>query len=373
MEFSNKPTFLIAWSLCLGFLISSSTLIAQNSEKSSDDSGRIALEVYVPEQGEGLKGSAKKILEGRLKQIATKNGIGGSVANQRFILSASIAELSKDVTGTTPPIFVYNLEITMYIGDGVEGTQFSSYAMELKGTGKSEQKAYLSAIKNINPSSSKYQDFINEGKTRIIEYYNSQCDFILKTAETSARRKEYEEAILGLLAVPEVCKECFNKCSDMTVEVYQQKLENECQQRLQAAKVAKTNNDWDEAASQLSDILPDVSCFQEAASLLKEIEDHRCSEALGKAQGAWASLDVSGASKWLANVSADSKCASDAMALGNEIKKKMIEEDKRKWDFKLKKQRDATEITKSAIKAARDIGVAFGENQPQNVTHKSIF
>jgi hypothetical protein len=368
LDNTKKLTLGAALMLLLTTLIRTD-LYSQNSLGSADDAARIALTVYVPDQGDALNGSVKQTLSDRLNQIATKNGISGNTPNQRFILTASVAELSKDITASTPPVYVYNLEVTLYIGDGVEGTKFATHSVELKGTGNSAQKAYLSALKNLKSGSSEYQEFIELGKTRIIEYYNSQCDFILKTAQGRAARKEYDDALLGLLAVPEVCKECFEKCTELTVDVFKQKQENECAQNLQEARVEKTNNNWEGAATLLAGILPDVSCYADAMVLMKDIEDHRCSEALGKAKGAWASFDADNAGRWLAQVSADSKCSVEADALGQEIRKKLKDEEDRDWDFKLMEQKDETAIRKATIAAARDVGVAYGNNQPQNITY----
>ena len=123
-----------------------------------------------------------------------------------------------------------------------------------------------------------------------------------------------------------------------------------------------------EAANNLSGILPDVSCYNEALTLLKEIEDHRCAEALGKAKGAWASYNADEAGRYLGQVSADSKCYNEALSLGNEIKRKLKADEDREWDFKVKVHDDIVDMEKQAIKAIRDVGVAWGENQqPTNI------
>jgi len=159
------------------------------------------------------------------------------------------------------------------------------------------------------------------------------------------------------------------KAQDITVTIYKQKMENECMENIAQAKAAKAQNDWDLAASYLGGILPDLSCYPEAESLLKEIEDHRCAVALGKAKGAWASQNAREAGRWLGEVASDSKCYDEALALGNEIKAKLKADEDREWDFKLKVQQDEVDMQKQAISAARDIGVAFGENQqPTNIT-----
>jgi len=340
-------------------------VFTQNTAGKVDDLGRIVLNTYVSDQVEGLPSSAKRMLENKLSQIAAKNGMGGSRLVQRFIITPNVTVLTKDLTTTAPPMTALTLEFTLYIGDGIEGTKFASTSIELKGVGKNETKAYIAAIKRINPANPTIQNFVSQGKNKIIEYYNSRCDFIIKDAKSKAERKEFDDAIAMLLSVPEVCKECFNKCHDETINIYKMKLENECLENIQKSKVAIANNNWDEAANSLSGILPDVSCYNNAQIMLKQVEDHRCSEALGKAKGAWASLDANEAGYWLGHVSADSKCYESALSLGNEIKNKLKRDEGIEWDFKMKQQQDAVDIRQANISAARDVGVAYGNNQPK--------
>ena len=50
----------------------------------------------------------------------------------------------------------------------------------------------------------------------------------------------------------------------------------------------------------------------------------------------------------------------------------MVED--REWDFILKIQEDQVALEKQAIKAVRDVGVAYGKNQqPTNINWISIF
>lgn len=345
---------------------------AQNSLGKTDDLARIVLNSYISPQAEGVPSIAKRHLINKLNQIASKNGMGGSAYNPRFIITPNISVLTKDITPTAPPMTALTLEVTFYIGDGIEGTLFTSESIEVKGVGRSETKAYVSAIKQIKPTHPTFKNLVNKGKTKIIEYYNVKCDFIIKEALTKANRKEFEEAISSLLAVPEVCKECYDKCQDHAVTVYKKKMENECMEKIQQATIAKANNNWDEAASLLTGILPDVSCFNDAQTILKEVEDHRCSVALGKANGAWSAMNSRDAGYWISQVSADSKCYKDALALGNTIKAKLKKDEDKEWSFKLKQQQDNVDLKKQAIKAVRDVGVAYGRNQKATV-YKSLF
>ena len=349
-----------------GFLFSFGYSNAQNNLGSTDDIGRIAICPVIGNIPD-MPRSAEKLLLTRMAQIASKNGMA-SFGN-RFIMFPKVHIMSQDITATAPPMHAYNLDATLYVADNVTKQIFSSTTISLKGVGKTTTKAYIQALKGLTYKRKEIEGFVSTAKEQIVSYYNSQCDFILKDAEALAGRKEFDEAIYTLVTIPQICKDCYMKAQDITIKVFKLKMENECMQNIAEAKTAIAQNDYDNAAGYLAGILPDVSCYTDAQALLKKIEDHRCSVALGKAQGAWSSGDARTAGRWLGEVAADSKCYNDAIALGNQIKRKLKADEDREWDFKLKVHDDAVELEKQAIKAVRDIGVAWGENQPQPQYH----
>ena len=211
--------------------------ISQNSVGKSDDAARIALTAYVPDQIEGITPAVRANLANKLSQIASANGLAGSL-NSRFIITTNISVLTKDITSTAPPMHAYTVEVTLYIGDGIDGTLFSSQSVTLKGVGVNETKAYISALNGLKTKDPVYQTFIEKGKNKIMEYYNSKCDFILKDAQTCASQNKFEEAISKLTAVPEVFKACYDKAMDAVAPIYQKQIDRECKQRLMEATTA---------------------------------------------------------------------------------------------------------------------------------------
>jgi hypothetical protein len=296
---------------------------AQNNLGKADDAARIVLSTYIPEQVEGLTDIAKSNLSNKLSQIVTKAGMGGSRAASRFIITANVVVATKDITPTAPPMHAYTLEVTLYIGDGISGTKFSSTSTTLKGVGETETKAYLSALKNLKVDDSKYQAFIETGKNKIIEYYNTKCDFILKEAEMLASKNDFEASIATLTAVPEVCKDCFDKAMTAVGPIYQKQIDRQCKINLLDAK-----NAWNESQN---------------------------------------SSGASAAAGFLGQIDPNSSCYADAVALSNAIAKRVKELDQREWNFQLKQQQDEVNLEKARIKAVRDIGVAYGQNQPKVV------
>ena len=307
------------------FCLISINTFAQNDRGSLNDAARITLAAYVPQQIDKMPDAARSILANKLNQIVTQNGMGGAANNERFIITANVNVISKDLTATAPPMTALVLEVTLYIGDGFVGTKFSSTSISVKGVGESETKAYISALKGISPTNSNIQSFVGNGKSKIIEYYNSKCDFIIKEAQTLVSQNNFEEAIFKLTSVPEVCKDCYDKCMDAVGPIYQKQIDRECKSKLMEANTA-----WNAAQD---------------------------------------SYGADTAGGILAQIDPNASCYKEALALSNKIAQRIKEIDQRDWKLQLKEQQDNVDIQKATIKAIRDIGVAYGNGQPKTVTY----
>lgn len=336
------------------------SVCSQNNLGSADDAARIPIAAYIPDDLGNLSADAKTALKARLDRIVTKAGLGAASSNNRFIMTAKVIELGKEISSTTPTIYSNDLEITLMVGDAIDGKLFGSTVISVRGVGNSDTRSYIAAIKKLKDDDPKYTAFIDLAKTKIIEYYNSNCDFIIKDAEALASIKGYDEAIYKLASVPSVCKDCYTKCLDKIGVVYKAKMENECQTYISKATTLMAQENYYEAAEVLSPILPDLSCYPKAQALVKDINDHKCATAIGKARGAWASHDTGATSEALASVPSDSKCYAEAVALANEVKKYVKETENRDFEFMKQEHKDEVDIRKATIKAARDIGVAYG-------------
>jgi len=300
------------------------SVFSQNNLIKSDDAGRISLTSVVPNQIEGLPPSINSNLINKLNQISTKYGMGGGSLNNRFILTTNVVVITKDITPTAPPMYAYTIEVTLYIGDGIEGLLFTSVSSTLKGVGETETKAYNSALKNLKIEEPKFKEFIERGKNKIIEYYNSKCDFILKEAEMLSGQNKFEAAIYKLVSIPEVCKECYDKAMNAVPPIFQKKIDRDCKMKLQEA-----NGIWN--AGQ------DISSAEKAAAILSTIEP-------------------------------TAACFPEVQNLNKRIADKVKQIDDREWKYTLKTQAQVSEL----IDAYKAIGVAYGNNQPQNISYNFI-
>lgn len=311
------------------FVLGTTFTNAQNSLGKSDDYARIALNVYIPEQAEKVSDISSSLLKDKVTQMLTKYGLTGNSEGGRFIVAPVINVLSKEVTATAPAMTILELQVSLYIGDGYEGIKFASTSLTAKGAGQNETKAYNDAIKKFNVNNPDIATFIEQGKKKIIEYYNSKCDFILSDAKSLSDQNKLDEAIYKLNSVPEVCKDCYTKANTMAVDFYKKAQERQCKVKLLQAENTWTANPNEQGAQEAADLLnqidPETSCFTSAKGLINKI-----------------------------NGSIKSKL-------------KNIEDFNRKIELLDKKNN--FELEKARIGAIRDVAVAYAKSRPTTVVY----
>ena len=292
-----------------------------------EDFGRIILNTYLPENS-SIPAEAKKALETKLNQITTNNGMGGSAVNPRFIITAVLNVGTNDIIPGPPQMIAQNIDVTLFVGDAITNTVFSNTVISIKGVGTNENKALIDAIKNINPKNKDISAFLEEGKNKIISYYTTQCDFIIKDAETLAKQQKFDEAIYKLALVPEVCKDCYFKCLDDLTTIYQQKIDADC-----IAKLAKAKLLWSGQQNQIK--------AEEVIEILSEINSN-------------------------------ANCFSNASNFAKQIEAKLKVDEKARIKLALKKYNDKIALEKQQINAYKEIAVEYAKNQPKTITYNNI-
>ena len=259
-------------------LICTIPAVCQNTAGKADDLSRLVLTPYVVSNSD-IPSYASSVLDNKLNQIVTKHGVGGTSADPRFVITANLMEISKDFTATAPPMIALTLSPTIYIGDAQTGELYASCQIKnVKGVGENETKAYLDAIKRISVNSPEMVQCINTGKTRIIEYYNSQIDFILAEAESLSQSQNYDEAMVKLAGVPQICKDAYLKAYEKIGQVFQKKIDTEGD-KLYNEAFAQWNTAKNEASAQkvvelLAQINPLSAAAPKARTLVKAVEGH---------------------------------------------------------------------------------------------------
>jgi hypothetical protein len=253
------------------FISSFGYAFGQNTEGKTNDNGRISLSVVVPNQPEEIPAELMPVLADKIQSIVTQNGMGGEEGASRFMVFPSVVVTSKNITSSAPIQTMLNLSLTLYVADYIDKKTFSTTTVTLKGVGASESKAYHNAFKSLK-NSDKMEKFLATGKKAIISYYNDHCDFIEQQIKSKAAQGDYSGAIILATQVPETSKDCYSKLQGLIPELYKTYINNVCAERLTKARAAWAKKDVDSALNQLSVILPNTSCFEDADSLINEIK-----------------------------------------------------------------------------------------------------
>lgn len=327
------------------------------SQINLDDFGRIILNTYIPKEL-NIPTEAREALKTKLDQISSVNGLGGSQVNPRFIITANIIVGTKDIIAGPPQMIAQNLDINFFIGDAISNTIFSSVIIQLKGVGTNENKAFIDAIKNFNPKNKEVVAFLEEGKTKILNYYSTNCDFILKDAQAITKQEKYEEAIFKLALVPEVCKECYFKCLDTISVIYQKKIDADCKIKLNKAINIWNANQNPEGAEKAGDLLSTINtqsnCQTEVNTLMKTIN---------------AKLKADEKARW------EFKMKQYEDKINAQKEQVRIAEDKSMRDDQFRDQQSKRnyQIDKDRINAYREVGVEYARNQPRTITYNNIY
>ena len=241
----------------------------------------------------------------------------------RFVLTAKVDVLSKDVVPSTPPRISQKLEVTFMVGDVIENKVYATSTVSLAGIGTNETKAFIAAFSRINPQQRELQAMLKEAREKILAFYTSNCDAIITNARTLCSMQKYDEAIFRLMSVPDVCRACYEKCQKEAVSIYQQKIDAEGAELLNQAKAA-----WMKQ--------PNAAGAQEVAAIIGRIDPK-------------------------------AKNYNAVENFRNEVGSKLQADAKREWDFQMKQYENRQVFKNSIVEACKAVGVAFGNGQPKEV------
>lgn len=288
--------------------------------QSAADASSMAMRVLVEEPIEPFPATAKTQLETKLNALLLKNGVVAMDYLGQFFITVRVIPTTKDVLPGPPMQISERMDFIFYIADYYSHIVYSTTSMSAIGVGTTEAKCYLDAIKKLNINSSTLADFISEGKTKILEYYNTQADRIFLQARTLAKRHEYEQALYLVQSIPAEC----SRYSDAIAagnEIFQQYI------------------------------------------------DYNCDVNLNEARMIWMSgqnaIAADNAGVYLAGIYPEAKCYGDAQKLYQEMKAKVHED----WKFEMKKYQDGVDLERARIASWREVGVAYGKGQQPTTTN----
>lgn len=294
------------------------------SAQTSSDVGKIALSVVMPDNVDGLDNSQLSKLRTKITQIVSSSGLAASGYNNSFVIYPKFAIYETNVVeGGMQNITVTTCEVSLFIKQVENNILFSSVSKQVKGSGNNKQTSITNAISKIPTNDKQFQSFIETGKERIIQYYESKCSDIIAKSESLVKMQDYEQALGLLQTVPEEVA-CYNQIQEKSIEAYKAYQNQKCSTQIQEAKAALAMNNYKLSLQILSQIDPSTTCFNESQTLMKSAES------------------------------------------------KIDAEEKKQWDLQMKIYDDKIALEKQRINAIKDIAVSYYKSKPTTVSYNYI-
>lgn len=300
-------------------------LSSQMKAQSSNDIGKIALSVVMPENIEGLNSSQLSMIETKISQIVTSAGLGASGYNNSFIIYPKFAVYETNVVeGDMQNLTVITSELSLFIKQYDNNIMYATISKTLKGSGKTKELALTNAISKIPTNDPEFAKFIETSKTKIVKYYEEKCEDIIKKSDSFVKMQKYEDALGLLMSIPEEVSSCHNQIQLRSITAYKAFQTQKCSEILQKAKTTLAGSDYVGALNILSEIDPSATCFNEAQMIAQKAED------------------------------------------------KVTALEKKQWDFQMQQYKDGISLEKQRVNAIKDIAIAYYKRKPRTINYNII-
>ncbi len=291
--------------------------------QSKTEIGKIQLSVYFNEF-ENLNSENQKKIENKINLLLTQNGFAAEGYNNGLIIEPHLVINSNEVLeGGIQNLNVVNATFSLFMKQANGGVIFSSFAKEIKGVGKNKDLAISNIINNISNKDNAFDVFFENGKKKIIQYYNQNCENIIAKADALSKSQSYEESLALLMSVPESVT-CYKNVQSKAFAIFKKYQQFLCSQELINAKGFVAQSDYSSAIDSILKIDPESSCFKDGQLLIKSIEN------------------------------------------------KISAENRRIWTSQMKIYDDGVALEKMRINAIKDIAVSYYKGQKRTVNNQLI-
>lgn len=272
-------------------------------------------------QKEEIPNGVIDMLNTRLSTAVSNSGIVISNQYSQLFITAKFNHVTEDIIPGPPKQFAVHTILTLLIGNSEGKEIYSSKSFDLRGIGSSNQRALINSLQKINAKNNEFNDFINEGNKKVIDYYNANYAQILDKANKALILKKYDEALYYACSIPECCSG-YSKAVEDIIKIFNKYIEYDGEILYKKAYAAWSANST-----------------QEGANI---------------------------AFNFLSLINSTSNIFSQAQLLADEIKKTIRSD----YVFENKdKYSDSVSLKKAYIEAARQIGIAYGSNQKETSTN----
>lgn len=172
--------------------------------QAQDDSG-IMLMVAPMEQNENVPLNVDNQLQNRLIAAVNATGMAASKEFGQFFISGRLAHSYTETLPGPPVQTVVHTTLFLYIGDVRNKEVYASESFDLRGVGRSEERALFNALSQIKAGNKAFVSFVERGKEKIIAYFDRNYNHYLDSAKYADTQGEKAKAFYYATLIPSGC------------------------------------------------------------------------------------------------------------------------------------------------------------------------
>lgn len=174
--------------------------LAAGAQSANYTPGKVAFCPVFDTAFSGWSQEITDLMQNKLTQIVMQNGVGSF--SEQYVLTAKIALEDKQVTATAPAQYVVKLAVQLQVVDVNAQILIRELTLQLTGVDRNENRAYVAAIRQINPRNPMIQSFIREASDAAVAAYNHSLSVYLNEARELDAAQQYDEALYTLAQIP---------------------------------------------------------------------------------------------------------------------------------------------------------------------------
>ncbi len=288
---------------------------------------------------------------------ATRAGVvSNQFPNARFVTNVSAVQLDGDriqINGI--PMWVAEIQYDFSVVETSSGNQFAAYTLTVKQSGDSENDLMRQSVKELNSKRNSFVSFVSQTKADILKYYTENMDRLLKNADLLKSQHDFDGAIRLLGQIPREC-EGYDKVHQAIESAYTSKLDFECDSRMVQFNVLKGQKKYDEAIELLLELPNGSKCHSKASQFIDDVQNEVCTMYIQNAESNFSLGNVSGALNSLLGLDQlSASCASRKNALESNIRQRLDEAAKLKWEQQQKEYNDRIELVHKQMDLQHDL------------------
>lgn len=221
--------------------------IAAMAQASAYTPGRVAFTPVFDSSFSGYSQEISEMMQNKLTQIAMQNGVGSF--SEQYVLTAQLVLDDKQVTQTTPAQYVVKLSCQLQAVDTDNKVLVGALTLPLTGVDRTEHRAYLAAIRQLNPRNPKVVSFVRAASDAIVRTYNELFDSYMASARELCERGSYDDALSQLAQIPSQT-ERYDEVRELSSDIYARSAKQQAAATAKAEARRQAENEAAEEAAQ---------------------------------------------------------------------------------------------------------------------------